>query len=168
MEWRPERAFAAPGAAKAAAPTVRLAQVGVRAPFDGRQFAVLRPDGSVAFDPFNAFAAHPAALIRGAAEDALAASGAFSHVVAANSPASARFELEVSVTRLALDCTAEGRRDAVVSLSCALIEGRRAVAAAHGEGASPTADGDYSAAFSRAFSSAVASAVAALGDEIGK
>ena len=42
--------------------TVRLASVSVRAPYDGQRLAVLRADGSIAFDAFNTFAAAPAAL----------------------------------------------------------------------------------------------------------
>ena len=138
--------------------TARLAQVSVRAPFDGRQFVVLRPDGSLAFDSFNGFAAPPAALIRSAAEDALAASGAFSRVVAANSAAPARYTLELCVTRLALDCREEGRRKAVVALSLTVLDGRTVRSVHRGEAASPTDDGNYSAAFSRALADALAAA----------
>ena len=52
--------------------TVRVAQVAVRAPYDGLRLAVLRRDGSVAFDPFNSFASSPSALLRGAAQDVAA------------------------------------------------------------------------------------------------
>ncbi len=141
--------------------TVRLAQVSVRAPFDGRQFVVLRPDGSLAFDAFNGFAAPPAALIRGAAEDAIAASGAFARVVAANSPSSARIAIELCITRLALDCREEGRRKAVVALSLTVLDGRTVQSVLHGEASHPADDGNYSAAFSRAFADALAAAFAA-------
>ncbi len=139
----------------------RLAQVSVRAPFDDRRFVVLRPDGSLAFDDFNGFAAPPAALIRSAAEDALAASGAFPRIVAANSSAPARYALELCVTRLALDCREEGRRNAVVSLSLTVLDGRTVRSVHRGEAASPTDDGNYSAAFSRALADALAAALAA-------
>lgn len=137
---------------------VRLAQVNVRAPFDGRGFAVLRPDGSVAFDAFNGFASPPAALIRGAAEDFFAQTPVYRRVVSANSAAGARYVLEISVTRIALDCRREGRRDASVALSLVVLDGRTVQAVHHGEASSPTDDGNYSAAFSRAFTDALAAA----------
>lgn len=138
--------------------TVRLAQVNVRAPFDGRRFAVLRPDGSVAFDAFNGFAAPPAALMRDAAEDFFARVPVYRRVVSANSAASARYVLEISVTRLALDCRREGRRDASVALSLVVLDGRTVQAVRRGEASAPTDDGNYSAAFSRAFTDALAAA----------
>lgn len=140
------------------AETARIAQLNVRAPFDGRRFVAMRPDGSLAFDAFNGFAAPPAALLRGAAEDFFSRSPIYQRVVAANSSANARFALEISVTRLALDCREEGRREASVALSVVVLDGRTIQAVHHGEAASPTDDGNYSAAFSRAFTDALAAA----------
>ena len=62
---------------KDALPAVKLSQFEVRAPYNGAHLAVLRPDGSIAFDSFNSFAAQPAALLKGAAFDSIEASGVF-------------------------------------------------------------------------------------------
>lgn len=140
------------------AETVRLAQVNVRAPFDGRRFVVMRPDGSMAFDAFNGFAAPPAALMRGAAEDFFSRTPIYQLVVAANSSANARYALEISVTRLALNCREEGRRTASVALSVVVLDGRTIQAVHRGEATCATDDGNYSAAFSRAFTDALAAA----------
>jgi len=88
--------------------------------------AVLRSDGSIAFDPRNSFAAAPGSIIK----DAVVGRGG---------------EGSLFVRRLALDCRAEGRRDAVVSLE--IVSGNRA---SKGNAAEPTADGNYSKAFSSA------------------
>ena len=58
---------------------------------------------------------------------------------------------------LALDCRAEGRRNAVVSLE--IVSGDRV---SKGDATEPTADGNYSASFSRAFSKAYAHAIEGL------
>lgn len=145
-----------------ARPCVKLLSVDVRAPYNGTRLAVLRADGSVAFDAYNAFAAAPSALLRGAAADVLAASGAFDRVVAPGSTASAPVALELTVTRLALDCRAEGRRDASVALTLTAVANRRVLASAAGEAAVPVPDGDYSAAFSKAFADALFASVRAL------
>lgn len=108
----------------------KVASAVVCAPYAGQRLAVLRADGSIAFDPFNSFAAAPGSIIKDA-------------VVAR------RGEGALVVRRLALDCRAAGRRDAVVELEIAL--GDRL---GKGEAAEPTADGNYSAAFSRAFEKA--------------
>lgn len=139
--------------------SLRLAQVSVRAPFDGRHLAVLRKDGSIAFDPLNGFAANPAALIRGAAEDCIAASGRFQPILAANSAAQTRYSLEIAVTRLALECRKEKPYEASVALDCVLLDGRKVLSVSHGEGAIPVTDGNYSNAFSRALASALDSAL---------
>ena len=141
---------------------VRVSRVEVRAPYDARALAVLRPDGSVAFDPFNAFAAAPAAILGGAAVDALSASGAAASVIGPHSVASAQISMEVTVTRLALDCRKAGARDASVALSIALLDGRRLVSVAEAEGSAATPDGNYSAAFSSAFGKAFAEALKRL------
>ena len=53
--------------AKGGVVPARVAEVKVRPPWDVPKLAVRRADGSVAFDPFNAFAARPEALLKGAA-----------------------------------------------------------------------------------------------------
>ncbi len=140
----------------------RLAQVSVRAPYDGQRLAVLRPNGSIAFDSFNVFAAAPAALMRGAARDVAEGSGLFERVVQASSSAAAPYALEVGVTRLALDCRTEGVRRAVCELTVLLLNGREVVGSSRGEGSQPVGGGDFSAAFSRAFTAALSDALAKL------
>jgi len=141
---------------------VRVAQVSVRAPYDGLRLAVLRRDGSVAFDPFNSFASSPSALLRGAAHDVAEASGLFGCVLHQASSAAAPFVLEVTVTRLALDCRVEGSRTASVELTATLVGGRDVVDVARGAGTSPAGAGDYTAAFSSAFTSAMSEALRKL------
>lgn len=149
----------------AAEPTwnvARLAQVTVRAPFDSTHLAVLRKDGSLAFDPANVFAAAPSALLRGAAQDAAAASGRFARVVPPTSAAATQTLIEVTVNRLALDCRVEGTRIATVALTVTLLDARAVAAVASGEGTKPAGAGDYSAAFSAAFAEAMAAALKKL------
>lgn len=157
----PAKAAAAPAESPAHG-SVRVSQVIVRAPYDSRDFAVLRADGSLAFDAYNGFAASPAALLKGAVQDAFLAHGAFRSVVPASSQLAADVSAETTVTRLALDCREPGRRVAVVELSVLLLKGRDAFASAHGEGRADAADGNYSRAFSAAFSQAVSQALAGL------
>ncbi len=102
----------------------------VCAPYGGQRIAVLRPNGSIAFDPFNAFAASPSAIIK----DAVVARGGTGTLV---------------VRRLALDCRRPGRRDALVELE--LTDGKQTF---KGSAAEPTADGNFTAAFSHAFKQA--------------
>ena len=141
---------------------VRIAQTSVRPPYDGTHLAVLRANGSLAFDPYNGFAAAPAQMLRGALQDAAEASGAFERVVASNSSAKCDLSLEATVTRLALDCRKEGRRDASLGLTLILLKGRDVVATAEAESKVATGDGDYSAAFSRAFAKAALAAIEKL------
>ena len=148
-------------ASDAKAPSVKLQQLEVRAPYGGSRIAVLRPDGSIVFDAFNAFAAPPASLLKGAAFDVVEASGVFSRAVRPGSSAAADLSLEITVTRLAFDCRAEGRREASVELVMTLVGGRSVVSSAKGEASAPV-DGDFSAAFSHAFENAVLSALRSL------
>ena len=143
--------------------TVRASQVAVRAPYAVKGLAVLRANGTVAFDPYNEYAASPSALLKGAVEDALAASGLFKTVVGAASSANASLSAEVTVTRLALDCRAEGSRRAVAELDVCLVDRHSVVARAKGSGAADAADGKYGAAFSGAVSDALVEAMKRLG-----
>ena len=147
------------GATEAKGEAVRVAQVNVRAPYDGTRLAVMRSDGSLAFDSYNAFAASPSQMLRGAVQDAVEASGAFACVLSANSAAACPLTLETTVTRIALDCRKEGRRDASIELTLMLLKGREPIASARGEGKMVTSEGDYSAAFSRALAKAVKAAM---------
>ena len=123
------------------ASVAKVASVTVCAPYGGQRLAVLRQDGSIAFDPCNSFAATPMAILRDAVS-------------------SRRGEGALVVRRLALDCRAEGRRDAVVELEIAI--GDRT---GRGAAAEPTADGNYTAAFSAAFEKAFAQAREELGTD---
>ena len=116
----------------------KVAFAAVCAPYGSQRIAVLRPDGSIAFDPRNAFAATPGSIIKDAV-------------------VGRKGEGSLFVRKLALDCRAEGRRDAVVSLE--IVSGNRA---SKGNAAEPTADGNYSKAFSSAFTKAYAEALEGL------
>ena len=119
-------------------PDAKVSFAAVCAPYGSQRIAVLRPDGSIAFDSRNAFAAAPGSIIKDAV-------------------VGRKGEGSLFVRKLALDCRAEGRRDAVVSLEIAF--GDRV---GKGDATEPTADGNYSAAFSRAFSRAYADAIEEL------
>ena len=137
----------------------RVSQVVVRAPYAVKGLAVLRANGTVAFDPYNEYAAGPNSILKGAVEDALSASGLFKSVVGASSTAKASVSAEVTVTRLALDCRKEGLRHAVAELELRLVDGRDIVSAAKGSGDVDAADGNYGAAFSSAVSAALVEAM---------
>ena len=136
---------------------VKLAQFSVRAPYDGTRLAVLRADGSIAFDAYNVFAAPPASLLRGAAADVMEATGVFGAVVG-TAPVDVDGSVEITVTRLAFDCR-KGAPRAVAAVTMAFVSGRRVMAVSKGEGAAPVgADGNFTAAFSAAFTEAVSAA----------
>ena len=141
---------------------VRVSQVAVRAPYAVKGLAVLRANGTVAFDPYNEYAAGPNALLKGVVEDALAASGLFKSVVGASSTAGASVTAEVMVTRLALDCRKEGVRNAVAELELRLLDGRDIVSFAKGSGIADAAAGNYGAVFSVAVSDAIKTALGRL------
>lgn len=145
----------------------RLSQIVVRAPYDGRNFAVERTDLSTAFDPYNLFAASPAQLLKGAVHDHLAKSGVFKAVVSSSSAASAEALAEVTITDLKLDCASDDafpdRRDAVVGVSILVLNDKRAiVGSSKGTGRVDAKNGDYSVAFSKALSDAMTGAIKGL------
>lgn len=140
----------------------RVSQVLVRSPYGVKGLAVLRANGSVAFDPCNEYAAGPAALLRGVVKDALSASGLFADVVESSSSAKSAVLVEVSFTRLALDCREAGVRRAVAEVELRLVGDRDIVARAMGSGAADAADGNYGAALSRAASGALSGAIGRL------
>lgn len=144
------------------APAVKLIQTNVVAPYNGAQIAVLRADGTVAFDAYNTFAAQPAAILSPAAFDALYASGRFSNVIRPNSSASSQLEIEITVTRLALDCRNAGERKASVELFAVLTGKRQILSSAKTSASVDAGSGDYSKAFSEAFSQALLKAAAQL------
>lgn len=162
-EWTVESAAVPAAAAKPKYGTVRISYVAVRSPYDGRRFVVARPDGSLAFDSFNAFAASPSQLLKGPVLDALAASGRFKAVVGPSSSTVVDGIVEVTVNRLRLDCREKDRRFAEVSVSLTVLDAsREIVGRATGVGVADAADGKYTAAFSSAFDAAMAEALAAL------
>lgn len=137
----------------------RLSHFEVRAPYDRLSVAVLKKDGSIVFDPENSFASSPAAMLKNAALDALSSSGLFADIVEQSSGAGSETAVEIYVTRIAVDCRVEGVRSASVALKTRLLDGRKTVAVAEGEGAAPVADGRLSSAFSDAFAAALAEAL---------
>ena len=162
VDWSAPASGVGSEEAPANAPSVKLLQVDVLAPYGGTRLAVLRSDGSLAFDPLNAFAAQPSSLLKGAAFDVLEGSGAFSRVVRPGSSAAADLALEVTVTRLALDCRAEGRVEASVAVDIALVGGRAVVSSARGEASVPVDGANLSAPFSKAFAEAALQAIRSL------
>ena len=107
---------------------LKVSEISVAAPYDGQRFAVLRPDGSVAFDGFNSFSARPVQLIDAAV------------CIDYESPT-------LFVRKLALDCTVKGERKAIVELWL----GEDPKTSVQGVGSSDAADGNYTRAFSEAF-----------------
>ena len=140
----------------------RAMPVVVRSPYAGSAIAVLRADGTVAFDPLNEFAATPANLCRGVFMDAMAASGLFREVVGPSSIATADVSVEVNVDKLVLDCRQEDQRTAVVEIDLKILKGHSIVASVRGTGTADAADGNYGAAFSGAFANAFVTAFAQL------
>lgn len=138
----------------------RVSQVFVRTPFGTESISVLRADGSIAFDPYNEFAALPSALVKGVVFDAMEGSGLFSTVLNASSAASSTVSVEVMVQRLALDCRKEDERRAVAKVLVRLLKsGSNEIAGlAKGESTEDAADGNYGKAFSRALSAALMTA----------
>lgn len=141
--------------------SVRVSSVDVRPPYAGQRLAVLRPDGTIAFDSFNVFASSPGLLLRGAAIDEVEASGMFEIVLPAGSAAKAQYEMEIVVTQLALDCRTAGKRTASVALDLMLMQGREIVASRQGVGTEKAGD-DFSAAYSAAFARAMSDALGKL------
>lgn len=137
----------------------RLSLVEIRAPYAVREFAVMRANGSTAFDQCNTYAASPVQLMKGVAFDSLSKSGLFSAVVGAGSYADHDVDVEVAVTRLALDCREGGARNAVATLSVRLVRSHDIVAYAEGSGSADASKPDYSAAFSAAVTAAFSDAL---------
>ncbi len=140
----------------------KLASVTVLPPYNGMPLAVLRPDGTIAFDAYNKFASQPAALLAAAAFETIEASGAFVPLSRPGSACAPRLTIEITVTRFALDCRRKGERKASVAVYAALLDNRLLKAAARGEAEADASEGDYSAAFSKAFADALAAAAGKL------
>lgn len=138
---------------------VRVSQIVVCPPYNSINMAVLRANGTVAFDAYNEFAAQPALLLKGPIYDALTGSGLFRTVVGPSSSVQTSVAAEVLVTRFALDCRTEGRRLATVAVLLRILDRREPAVIVKGDAAVDAADGNYGAAFSRAVSQAFESAL---------
>ena len=138
----------------------RVSQVLVRSPFNEVGIAVLRADGSMAFDPYNEYAANPTAMLKGVVFDAMDASGLFGTVVNPSSSVKSQAQSEVLVSRLVLDCRKEGERKAVAAVRVRLIANDGKALYAQGEGTADAKDGNYGAALSGALSTALNAAFA--------
>ena len=133
----------------------RVSQVLVRSPYNEVGIAVLRADGSMAFDPYNEYVANPTAMLKGFVFDAMNASGLFGTVVNPSSSVRSQALAEVLVSRLALDCRKEGERKAVAAVRVRLIADDGKALYAKGEGEADAKDGNYGAALSDALSTAL-------------
>ena len=159
VKWTLEAAAVKASAHEARLGTVRISRLAVRPPYDSRLLTVLRPDGSLAFDPYNQFALAPSTLLTAAALDVVSGSGVFRAVLPSSTAARTDASLEISVDRFALDCRAEGLRDAAVEVTVWLVKDRTLVKTVKGEALKSARDGGYAAAFSAAFADALSSAV---------
>ena len=143
--------------------TVRIGSVTVSAPWDCDSIMVRRADGSLARDPYNKFAAQPAALLKGPLMSLAAGDASFGRVLPGATAASPDAILELAVTDFSLDCSGKSRQ-ASVALSAALVSGasRKVIADGSGEARADATSGDYTAAFSEAFSAAVKEALSKM------
>lgn len=141
---------------------VRVSQVLVRAPYDSRPIVVRRADGSLAFDPYNQFAALPSQLFKAPVIAALSRSGLCTAAVDASSSVRTDFLAEAVVTDLALTTTS-GAPKAHVAVLVRMLDRQRALASvASGVGEADVADGSYTDAFSAAFGTAIRKALSDL------
>lgn len=136
----------------------RVSQVLVRSPYNEVGIAVLKADGSVAFDPYNEYAANPTAMLKGMVSDAMNASGIFGSVVNASSSVKSTAMVEAFFTRLAIDCREEGVRRASVAVVVRILGSNGRADIAKGESVADAADGNFGAALSAAASAALRSA----------
>ena len=141
----------------------RLGSVAVNAPYDRTQFVVRKPDGTVAFDHYNVFAAPPSSLLRAPVQNYLRADGRLGHVVNQGSVVSSDAQVEVQVKNLSLDSREDGQLAACAAVSVDFVRtahGPRTVAfSGTGTAAVDAQDRNFSRAFSQAFSKALDSAV---------
>ena len=140
----------------------RLAIVSVRSPYDSRNLVVRRKDGSTAFDPLNAFASTPSALIKGSALDILRSTGVFKGVQPAVTTADIRDMLELVVDDLSLDCRQEGARLATAKVVIAHLVDRRVTGVGRGQAQVDAAGGNYAQAFGAALEQAMRQALSQL------
>ena len=142
---------------------VRVSQVSVRSPYDSRQLVVRRPDGSLAFDAYNQFAALPSQVFKAPVISALSDSGLCKVAVDASSSARVDHIAEVVVTDLAIVSSGDNQLSASVAVLIRMLDAKRdVVSVSIGSGEVPVRDGLYTDAFSEAFSSAVGKMLAGL------
>lgn len=141
----------------------RLSQVMVRSPFDTVAVPVLREDWSIAFDPYNHFAATPSLLLRGSSIDVMRSCGVFSDVVWATSSVRADLAVEIDVSRIALKSEGEGLQ-AVVGVQVSLINQKDRKVVSFTEGASEidVKEKRFGEAFSDAYTTALSMALKQL------
>lgn len=129
----------------------RLSQLVVRAPYDSRSIQVLRADKTLMPDPYNHFAAIPSQLLKGPVQDALGDSPRFTTIVASSSSVTTSHIVEVTVSKLQLDCSVEGSRKAEVELSILVLNrDREIVWMGRGSSHIEAKDGNYGMAFAEA------------------
>ncbi len=138
---------------------VRMGRLTVRAPYDSQRLTVLRENGSIAFDGYNAFAASPSALLKGLAQTQVKNSQRFTNVVDATSAAFAPYSLEILVHEFTLDCRQPGQHLATVRVEVTLLKGREIVDVETANSLTAVEEGQFGRAFSMAFSQAVKEAV---------
>lgn len=156
-QWLVESVEMPGGSPIPAGDAVRLSRVAVFAPYDNLAITVLRPDGSVAFDGGNAFAAAPSALLREAVTAQLRRRYRTVLLGETSGPVE---RCEVHVRKFALDCRTPGRRTARVELTVQIAGGRPSTVRTYdGAGECDAADGNYTRAFSQALSAAMGDAL---------
>jgi len=162
VSWTIEYKDGAASAKKAKYGVARVTQVLVRAPYQTESLAVLRADGSMAFDAYNGYAASPAQLLRGVVFDAVTDSGLFEAVLPSTSIATSQVSVEVQVIRLVLDCREDdgALRAATAEVLMRLVDAKGdIVKTARATDLSAVRDRNFGEAFSAAISSALAKAL---------
>lgn len=138
----------------------KLTSLTVRSPFDSIKLAVLRGDGTIAFDAYNVFASLPSSMLKSAAVDALNNAALFKGVFLSGSSVKSTYEVEVEVLKFALDCTSS--RKAAAEVSVVILNGRTPEHVLLGKSFVDASDGNYSAAFTDAFFAAMRNALSSL------
>lgn len=141
---------------------VRVSQVLVRAPYDSRSLVIRRSDGSLAFDPYNQFAALPSQLFKAPVIAAFSRSGLCTVAVDASSSVRTDSLAEAVVTDLALTTTSGALKANVAVLIRMLDRQRALVTVASGVGEADVTGGSYTDAFSAAFGTAIQKALSGL------
>ena len=108
--------------ATAAKPVVlRVRPFRTAAPYDGREFLYLQPDGQLVADFYNAFPAGAGEIVTAATAEWLKSSGLFRAVVEPGISVDAPYALEGSVLALYTDLADAGRPAAVLDLQVYVV-----------------------------------------------